>query len=758
MAIDKDNIQKLSNTKLLDLLKPTLMKFKVIEYIDLSEEDFENIVISEIEKSKKDYPGKPDYIEYMKNKIQAELKKIIKEKLNNPDTALIIINNFIFRCFSLDKSYEASLKNLDKLAVFFEECGYNITPDVIIKLIEQNKLFLSSLETVYNKNNKIIVSGEIDRIIDNSTIILFIETYCMLNNIEITEKEIDYEAEDSSMTDATKQYLREIGKIPLLSYDEERAMLEKIASGDEKTRKRFIESNLRLVVSIAKRYIGRGIPFLDLIQEGNLGLMTAVDKFDLNRGYRFSTYATWWIRQAITRGVADKGRIVRLPVHVYEKVGVYKRTCDELETKLNRTPTFKEIALAMRISVEDVKNLEKIQSDTVSINTLVGDDDETELEHFIPSSEETPEDAVIGALLSTNVQELVDKAGLKPREKEVITLRFGLETGEIMTLEQVGEIFGVTRERIRQIEAKALRKLRNSSKTKNYADYMSNPDQAKANIDGYRSKYSKLGNTHKAFLKDYKVDEKKEEDGMPKLQTIYEYFSEYTRAQVDEMLAKLLDSEKELIRKRYGDDLDNPIQGELSQNERTRYYSWLVPKMKKMLKNPNEPIRIRRTKEQIERDKAAKTKGLASSEELPVSVAKQEETVIAETSTQDLAQPEVVASALSEEETTSITEKGTTTSPMTREDMQKILAFLKTPTYNQMIASLSVKEAVIIALRLGYVDDKYFSSAAIANFLQIDEQEVIDTTRKTLELCKENMNKAIDTAIASVEEEGSSRK
>ena len=278
-------------------------------------------------------------------------------------------------------------------------------------------------------------------------------------------------AKELTINDPVRMYLKEIGKISLLSLDEETELSKRIAEGDETAKNRLAESNLRLVVSIAKRYVGRGMLFLDLIQEGNIGLMKAVEKFDAEKGYKFSTYATWWIRQAITRAIADQARTIRIPVHMVETINKLIRTSRHLLQQNGREPTPEEIAAEMEIPVERVAEIQKIAQDPVSLETPIGEEDDSHLEDFIQDEDTpAPQDSAAYTLLREQLEEVMET--LTPREAKVLKLRFGLEDGKARTLEEVGREFMVTRERIRQIEAKALRKLRHPSRSKKLRDYM----------------------------------------------------------------------------------------------------------------------------------------------------------------------------------------------------------------------------------------------------------------------------------------------
>lgn len=274
-----------------------------------------------------------------------------------------------------------------------------------------------------------------------------------------------------AVDDPVRMYLKEIGKVPLLTADEEIDLAQRMEAGDEEAKQRLCEANLRLVVSIAKRYVGRGMLFLDLIQEGNLGLIKAVDKFDYRKGYKFSTYATWWIRQAITRSIADQARTIRIPVHMVETINKLIRISRQLLQEYGREPTPEEIALEMGISEEKVREIQKIAQEPVSLETPIGEEEDSHLGDFIPDEDvPAPAEAAAFSMLKEQLVEVLDT--LTEREQKVLKLRFGLEDGRARTLEEVGKTFDVTRERIRQIEAKALRKLRHPSRSKKLKDYL----------------------------------------------------------------------------------------------------------------------------------------------------------------------------------------------------------------------------------------------------------------------------------------------
>ena len=363
-------------------------------------------------------------------------------------------------------SKEITRKEKEKISTIIQEVKKNgkITyGDLATKLNDVNPEKLDSVFDEIEKDGISLLPDDFDEEPD-------IEDLKEVENLkldEITEDTFD----GINIDDPVRMYLREIGKIPLLTFDEELELAKKILEGDEDAKQKLAESNLRLVVSIAKKYVGRGMLFLDLIQEGNMGLIKAVEKFDYTKGFKFSTYATWWIRQAITRAIADQARTIRIPVHMVETINKLIRTSRNLLQQLGREPTPEEIAKEMEVSVEKVKEKKKIAQDPVSLETPIGEEEDSHLGDFIKDEDSpAPHDAASYTLLKEQLEEVMNT--LTPREAKVLKLRFGLEDGKSRTLEEVGKEFNVTRERIRQIEAKALRKLRHPSRSKKLRDYM----------------------------------------------------------------------------------------------------------------------------------------------------------------------------------------------------------------------------------------------------------------------------------------------
>ena len=367
---------------------------------------------------------------------------------------------------------EPGIKNhsseiVEELLAKGKKNGGTLTYGELVDALQQEDLSPDEIDTMYDTFSKRGIE-----IVDDS------------NSGEDVDDDVDVDVDDKdeeveidlsvpegiSIDDPVRMYLKEIGRVPLLTAEEEVALAKRMQEGDEIAQKRLAEANLRLVVSIAKRYVGRGMLFLDLIQEGNLGLIKAVEKFDYTKGYKFSTYATWWIRQAITRAIADQARTIRIPVHMVETINKLIRVSRQLLQQLGREPLPEEIAKEMDISVERVREIMKIAQEPVSLETPIGEEEDSHLGDFIEDQDApAPADAASFMLLKEQLEEVLDT--LTPREEKVLRLRFGLDDGRARTLEEVGQNFGVTRERIRQIEAKALRKLRHPSRRRKLKDF-----------------------------------------------------------------------------------------------------------------------------------------------------------------------------------------------------------------------------------------------------------------------------------------------
>ena len=368
-----------------------------------------------------------------------------------------------------DKKHKADFQELIEKG----KAKGSLTNEEILEVLDEAELDVENMEKLMEtiENLGIEVTGYNDDAVFED----------LNSNLDSSVDNIDgYDSDDTDtllaqegliIDDPVKMYLKEIGKVNLLSTEKELELAERMANGDEEAKKMLVESNLRLVVSIAKRYVGRGMFFLDLIQEGNLGLMKAVEKFDYTKGYKFSTYATWWIRQAITRAIADQARTIRIPVHMVETINKVLRVSRQLLQELGHEASTEEIAEKMNMSVEKVRDIMKLAQEPVSLETPIGEEEDSHLGDFIPDDDApAPAEAASYTLLREQLCEVLHT--LTPREEHVLKLRFGLEDGRTRTLEEVGKVFNITRERIRQIEAKALRKLRHPSRSKRLRDYL----------------------------------------------------------------------------------------------------------------------------------------------------------------------------------------------------------------------------------------------------------------------------------------------
>lgn len=408
--------------------------------------------------------------EKLKEKLDEEEKIKKTKKANNEMKDQIKESN--------KKSAKNKEENKEQVKENSDEIRKDKVKEIIEKAKTKGKITYGELASELDEANSEQIDKVFDAFEDLGVDILKddfeepdIEDLEEVEDIKLEDIDLNAAVDGVNVDDPVRMYLREIGRIPLLTYDEELNLAQKVLDGDEDAKQKLAESNLRLVVSIAKKYVGRGMLFLDLIQEGNMGLIKAVEKFDYAKGFKFSTYATWWIRQAITRAIADQARTIRIPVHMVETINKLIRTSRHLLQQLGREPTPDEIAKEMEIPVEKVMEIQKIAQDPVSLETPIGEEDDSHLGDFIQDDDSpAPQDSAAYTLLKEQLEEVMET--LTPREAKVLKLRFGLEDGKARTLEEVGKEFMVTRERIRQIEAKALRKLRHPSRSEKLRDYM----------------------------------------------------------------------------------------------------------------------------------------------------------------------------------------------------------------------------------------------------------------------------------------------
>ena len=540
MKLNYRNIIQLSNIDIYNSIKNELeIKYNSIKYIGISKEEFDDIVLIEINNIKKINDINLDYNIYLNNRINESIQKYISKLINDNNTSYEIINNFINNKILHMRNFKLLIRCFNRLNNFFEMYNYIPNPDIIIDLINNNDTFNKMVTKLYNKFKDNLNSVLND---DNNIIDLSIETYCMINNIQINNYySIDTES-NYYFNDSLKMYIDELNNILLLPSDEENKLIYKLNHGDKIARKRIIENYLNLVIKIAKNYIGQGLSLQDLIQEGNIGLITAVDKFDIEKGYNFSMYASWWIRYSIQKALAKSGKNIKIPYFLYKKITQYNKVVHVLQKRLDKTPTLEEISKEINFPMSQVKLLKKISMDTTSIDALIEDN---KLEFFFTSDDSPMEDITEEIFLKNDINNILYNSKLKEKEIEIIKYRFGFYTNHMLTLDEVAKIFKLSKERVRQIEEKML-------------------------------KYIKL----KLRNIGYEIDCNKKNK---KIKTIYEYFNKYTKEQIDEVLNNLSKDEFNLVIARYGMDLNNPVNARISEKQKNDFYCKLLPKIKRLL-------------------------------------------------------------------------------------------------------------------------------------------------------------------------------
>lgn len=699
-------IKNMTQHQLESLLNPFIEKERLkYNYINLPQSIYLS-ELKEIEDTMDFSDGEIDIESMIKNCSKRYIADMLEEEKKFPK----IVNNFIKKNIKPQNKYQDNIISFEKIVNFFHDFDCFPPPNLLIELIDKNDTLNKILQDVVENNLEILQKYDIDSKFSDDISKNFIELYCLKNNIEI-KKDNDIQEEDYTefITDITntvytddsvKMYLQEIHK-PILTKEQEKSLALRIRNGDEKAKELFIERNLRLVIKVARKYTGHGISFLDLIQEGNLGLIKAVDKFDVTKGYKFSTYATCWIRQSIQRSLGDKSRNIRLPVHLYEKVKKYELLKKKLSLKFNREPTFEELSKKMRVSIDTIYKYERLEHDTISLNMIIGDED-SELEDFISLSTESIDNQFIEENLKDVIENLLKNSNLTTKEIDILKLRFGIGTNDPKTLEETGKIYGVSRERIRQIQEKALKKIRRSYNVKELAIYMDNPKEAKKNIDRYRLKYQQHS-LQKIKLKDRKESELKmemqEKTKRKSKDNLYEYFSDYSKPEVSKVISRLDEDELELLHKRYGDNLLEPVKNDIDADEKKVIISNIIPRIQRML----EGKKVRRRKNN-----------------------QKPQSTIVEEKKEETVQPQ---------------------NSLNKEDYKQILGIFHNPEFLEMTKKKPLDECLIISLKLGYFQEKCFSTDAIADFLDVDKEYVINVTKQGLNSYKEKLNQMIDEAI-----------
>lgn len=774
MKITTKNIQTMTKEQIYGIILPSVYQiYNQYKYAKINHADYTNLVYEEIEASKAEYTGSPSYLTYIQKALRRRISRCIAEKLSTQGEACHIINDYIDEKIAPTFAENEILTYFDKLSKFLETYDFFPEPDILIDLLKNNKTLTKMAQTIFEKNKAEIIAGKIDTIFNNDFLIETVETYCMLEKIEIKEAVANIEYDVGYLgTDITKQTLRDIRQYKLLTPDEEKELAKRVAEGDQEARKLFIESNLRLVTSRAYKYLNNGLEYLDLVQEGMFGLMKAVDRYDVSKGYKFSTYATNWINQSIKRAIDDQSSTIRLPVHARKHLRLYKRVAGILKKELNRNPTKEEIAEATGLSLIQVKNLSTSDISMISLNEPLRNkknEESDEMGDFIPNSEAEVFETVSDSILAEEVNNLLTKAGLKEKEKLILAHRYGLNGVPIMTLEELGQQLNITRERVRQIEARAIKRLRNSRYIKDFAVYMDHPSEAKRAIDIFRELYAtQTSDSHiryKLLLRDGTLERIREmsastidsttetEGNTEKQQPDNSYFTLETTTETGEntvgnkdkrkkTLSEILEIDTETIKKlvshlseeetqilvsRYGESLEEYSNTTLLGKERTQLYSTILPKLRRWIEKggPNPP------KGRTNKLKESTTKV----ENTPIPTAKEKSSEI---------NPEKFTDSVDRIQEKPKIEQ---ISVIEKEDCERMLCLLRMPAFIDMMKETDPKTAIIMGLRIGYVDEKCFTKEAIANFLGMTEDEVSDSIRKGVNIYKKNFDKFIDRLI-----------
>ena len=524
--------------------------FKSFSYLNISEEELYNIVLEEIDKANNAVEKADSYDKYLLSMINNRLINISRELLSDLDSSTQIIDNYINKNIKNVKNISDSILYFDKINEIFDSCGLIPSLELIQYLIINNNTFSRMISLIVKHYKSKIVNEEIEEVFDNDTILTSIDVYCDVVDKSIKQEEMVKETRKVSSKSSLNEYpaTRRMNERPVLKQSEELDVAKKIAEGDEKARELLIESNLRLVSKYAFKYSYSKVPVEDLFQEGLFGLMTAVDKFDYTRGFKFSTFATHWIRQAIKRFIDDNARIIRLPVYLSEKIYKFNKNYNKLELELGRPPTIDELSKKTRLSRKKVEELITIQNDAFSLDTPVGEDGEEDLYTFIPDSGEDPHNIVINGTLKDELIKLIDISKLTSQNKEVVKYYFGLMDGVPHSFEETGKKFNKSKQMIDQIVKKSIRVLRNSSAVFEMTNYFEDEERAKNNIIALRAGKS--------------ISNKKT---LPNL-SIYQLIKG-NKTKIDEAIANLSEESRAVIEKRYGSDLESPDFYELSPEE-----------------------------------------------------------------------------------------------------------------------------------------------------------------------------------------------
>lgn len=699
MSLTYDNYSEMSTDELFEKLLPTIKSiYKSYEYTGISFDEYSDIVIKVLAKSR----PSSDFLSYVKNDIKKEVDLEVGKLLTDGDRSIDVISQYIEKQLPGVSNYEDSVRAFRKLDAFFKKYDFVLDVNSLSKLIEGNDKFLAMINYAFDEKRADIVKGNSNEVFDNNFLIFSILTYCDLKDIKVEENVEVLNADDfydtnSKDLDTLKLYLNDIGRIPLLTAEDEKELAYKISLGDMAARSKFIESNLRLVVKVAKKYRNYGLPFMDLIQEGNCDLMRAVERFDGTMGVKFSTYAMYYISVAMSRAIANDSRTIRIPANKFETLRKYKAAVDDLQKKYCKNFSVEEIAQLLGKSVPYVKEMEELCKEPVSLNAFVSYDGDSELESFIPNDDKSVDEQVVLNNLPSELSEFFNSCKLSERHKMVLLLRFGILDGHLWTLEEIGKKYGVSRESIRQSEIRALKLIRNSKDIEKFSVYLDNPDKALVKLKEFRDLEEKKKRKKKVYPKTGKKGKY--------LQSIYEYFDEFDKMTIDSVISTLNPDERSLLTLRYGDDLENPVSHGLSKRDASRFYGSLMPQMRKKLESMNFPS----TLEKEEKD---------------------EDDVV--------------------DNVSYLNDEVTICNDFNRTDYIKLINIIKVPEYKLVINELGVKTTMIMSIYFGLVDGKQFSIEAISKFFNTTPNDVENIITSNLEGDKAGIDFLIERANSMI--------
>ncbi len=569
MDLDLEKVKQLSVEQIYNLILPNINKLKdAFKCLNLSDEEFYRLVIEKIKDSKNTYLGNENYESFINEKIELELIKKVCVFINEKDSVVDLLNSYINQEFTDVSSYDEVMSCFTKLIKLFEKCNFVPTIDLIMNLLRENVLFNRAVEVVF-KVYQTKTNLEKKKIFDNDLMAMAIDSYCMLHNVQnVHFNGISYDEKEELPSDIT-MYLNEIKGIPVLSIEEEKALVRKASDGDKRAKNMLVERNLKFVALIAKKFVGRGLDYLDLVQEGNMGLIFSIDKFDPDKGYRFLTYATSWIKHYISDAISRKGNGIIFPYNAYFAIFKYKKIVLKAQMNNKRVPKMSEVTDRLGISLQMAKNLELINYDLSSLNDTVLDDEGTELGDLIASNDDSPDDLVVNESIKSEIEKLFNDSSLSERERTILKLRFGVANPVARTV--IGNKYNITGERVRTIELAALNKIIVSGLADDLVIYTQNPTEAKKTIQRIKDERTST------------IEAKQHVRAIRKSRlrfTIYTIFNGYTTSQVSKILKLLSKDEIAVVNKMYGDSDEQVI----TKSENNLFHDVILPKMSRFLK------------------------------------------------------------------------------------------------------------------------------------------------------------------------------